>query len=82
MNFNTTTSVFGAEFTVDTSIDQPSIIYWNKQYYYPLGFNFKLYNRYGQLLTLGDDYTLDLSTINYAKVKVINSLYNGQTIIV
>lgn len=68
MGFNTTTSVFGAEFIADTTIDQPSVLYWNKEYYYPLGFNMKLYNIYGQELSLeAGDYTLDKSLKNYAK---------------
>lgn len=33
--FNTQTAVFKAEFTVDTSIDAPTIMYLNKEFYYP-----------------------------------------------
>jgi len=61
MGFNSTTAVFGAEYTVNTSINEPTVVYWNDRYYYPLGFNLKLYNRYGQLLVLEKDYELNLS---------------------
>lgn len=47
MGFNTTTSVFGAEFRVNTTIQEPSVVYWNDQYYYPQGFNFVLYDSRG-----------------------------------
>ena len=83
MGFNTSTAVFGAEFTVDTSIDQPSVLYWNQDYYYPLGFNFKLYNLFGQPLSMSaGDFSLDLSQKHYARFKILNQAFNGQTIIV
>jgi len=33
--FNTYTGVFKAEFTVDTSIDAPTVVYLNEEFYYP-----------------------------------------------
>jgi hypothetical protein len=42
MKFNSTNTNFEAYFTVDTSIEEPSVLFWSKDYYYPLGFNFKL----------------------------------------
>ena len=36
--FNTYTGVFRAEFTVDTSIDAPTVVYLNEQFYYPNSF--------------------------------------------
>lgn len=36
--FNTYTGVFKADFTVDTSIDAPTVIYLNKEFYYPKSF--------------------------------------------
>ena len=68
---------------MDTSIEEPSVLFWSKEYYYPLGFNFKLTDSQGNLLSMeAGDYKLDLSNINYAKFTVIKPSYNGQVLTV
>jgi hypothetical protein len=80
MKFNSTNANFDAKFVVDTSIQEPSILYWSKAYY-PLGFNFNLYDSKGTLLSMSSgDYSLDLSTTSYAKFTVLKSDLNGQTL--
>jgi len=37
MNFNTLTGTYKADFTVNTAIDAPTVIYLNEEYYYPNG---------------------------------------------
>ena len=80
MKFNSTNSNFDAKFTVDTSIQQPSVLYWSKAYY-PLGFNFNIIDAQGNSLSMeSGDYNLDLSTVNYAKFTVLKPSLNGQTL--
>ena len=77
MKFNSTNSNFDAKFTVDTSIQQPSVLYWSKAYY-PLGFNFNIIDAQGNSLSMeSGDYNLDLSTVNYAKFTVLKPTLNG-----
>ena len=80
MKFNSTNANFDAKFVVNTLIQEPSVLYWSKAYY-PLGFNFNLYDSLGNLLSMsGGDYSLDLSNTNYAKFTVLKSSLNGQTL--
>jgi hypothetical protein len=80
MKFNSTNANFDAKFVVNTLIQEPSIIYWSKAYY-PLGFNFNLYDSQGNLLSMSaGDYNLDLSNTNYAKFIILKSTLNGQTL--
>ena len=80
MQFNTESSNFESSFDVNTSIQQPSVLYYNSQYWYPNGFNIVLYNSYELPLTEGRDYTLDISQPNYLKFTIINSSLNGQSV--
>lgn len=42
MDFNSTTSAFVGEFTVDTSITAPTVTYLNSEYWYPNGYTYTL----------------------------------------
>lgn len=80
MKFNSTNANFDAKFVVDTSIQEPSVIFWSKAYY-PLGFNFKLFDSQGTHLSMSSgDYTLDLSSVSYAKFTVLKPSLNSQTL--
>lgn len=81
MNFNTSNANFVATFSVDTSIVEPTVIFWSQDYWYPQGFNTALYDEQGAILSMqGGDYKLDFSSRNYAKLTVINQKLNGQTL--
>jgi hypothetical protein len=78
MHFNTTNANFKTTFRVNTDIKEPTIIYSNQEYWYPQLYNFGLFDQNGKLLTLGNDYQLNFSVNNYAKVLVTNSALNNQ----
>ena len=61
LKFDYKTAQFTASFTVDTSVSQPSVIYWNDEYWYTNGINFSVTDASGTSLVQGTDYTLDLS---------------------
>jgi hypothetical protein len=42
-DFNTYTGEFKADFTIDTSVDAPSVMYLNKEFFYPHGYNVSLH---------------------------------------
>jgi len=42
MHFETTNSNLTAIYTVDTSIDAPTVLYLNTQYWYPDGYQYKI----------------------------------------
>lgn len=42
VTFNTKTSRFVANFVVNTDIAQPSVLYYNQQYYYQKGYVLKV----------------------------------------
>ena len=53
MQFSTETSNFESRFDVNTNIKLPSVLYYNKHYWYPNGINFVLYNSYDVPLVEG-----------------------------
>ena len=82
MEFSTESSNFEARYVVNTAIQQPSVLYYNPEYWYSTGFTLVLYSGFDQVLTEGKDYIVDLSQTNYAKFTVINQALNGQTLTV
>jgi hypothetical protein len=77
MTFNRTTAAFSASFKVDTSITEPTVIYWSQEYYYPQGFELVFTDSQGKRLNFDSDYKLDQSIVNYTKILVINPALNG-----
>lgn len=53
MEFSTESSNFEARFDVNTAIQQPSVLYYNQQYWYSTGFTLVLYSGFDQVLTEG-----------------------------
>lgn len=61
MNFNTSTASFVAQFSLDTSVNQCTLIYMNKQYYYPNDPAFKVTNLDSNtILKAESDYSIAL----------------------
>ena len=56
MDFNENNSHFSLTYTVDTSIDAPTVIYANQEYYYPTGYD--LYLKSGNKLVPTTSYAL------------------------
>ena len=84
MQFDVDSGNFESRFILDTTIAQPSVLYYNTEYWYPTGFNltlYKLYKGYEEVLP-ASAYTLDLSQPNYAKFTIINPALYGQLITV
>ena len=71
MSFNIDNGDFKSEFTVDTSIDAPTVIHTNKEFYYPKGIKAKV--------TPKDDSTEITINENSVSIKVNNPELNGQT---
>ena len=71
VSFNTHNGVFKSEFTVDTSIDAPTVIHTNKEFWYPKGVKAKV--------TPHDDSTEITYNDNSVSVKVNNPELSGQT---
>lgn len=59
-------------FAVDTSIKEPSILYWSREFWYTNGVSISLTDSQGNSLTEGTDYTLDLKDEPFAKLLVVN----------
>ena len=71
MHFNTNNGVFKSEFIVDTSIDAPTVIHTNKEFWYPKGIKVDV--------TPHDKNTIITYDKNSVSVKVNNPELNGQT---
>lgn len=56
-NFNMDTSEFNADFTVNTSIEAPTVLYLNKQYYYPNGVNIEFTDKQTGIQLRADQFT-------------------------
>jgi len=81
MQFDTETGNFEGRFVVNTNIDQPTILYYNSEYWYSTGFTLVLYNGQDDILS-ASDFTVDFSQPNYARFTLTNPSLNGQTITV
>ncbi|TNV80325.1 hypothetical protein FGO68_gene10517 [Halteria grandinella] len=80
MAFSVADASFKAQFRVNTGIQQPSVLYYSQEYWYPHGISVKITDTEGKGLDMYSDYTLDVSEANYAKITVINAKYNGQVL--
>lgn len=80
MKFDVSSVTFRASFTVNTSIPQPSVIYYSTEYWFPHGFSIKVTDGNGSGLAMYTDYSLDISEENYAKLRIINPKYDGTQI--
>jgi hypothetical protein len=80
--FNVKNGDFSASFVADTSIDQPSVVFWSQEFWYPQGLSMKLFDAAGKQSTLGADFTLDQSVANFSKFKITNPALNGQVVTV
>ena len=58
--FDMDSSDFTAEFTANTTIDAPTVIYVNQPYYYPTGYTYSL-------SATEDQMTVDISDNRYLK---------------
>lgn len=77
-NFNTKTAEFNARFVVDTSITEPTVIFWSQEFWYPQGFGMRLTDSNGKKLILDTDYSFNQHQGNYAKLLITNPSLNGQ----
>ena len=66
-------------FKVDTSILEPTVAYYNTQYWYPEGIDIELFDQSGNTLTEANgDFKLDLSTPQSVKITATKESLNGQ----
>jgi len=68
-------STFIANFTIDTSIDAPTELFFNQDVYYPEGYKLSLMVNGAPSLSM----TVDDSQKNYLKIKETNKAQNGKT---
>ena len=80
MKFNDTTSNFDATFKVDTSINAPSVLYWNTQYWYPSGISIVVTDSQGGMLTDDKDYVVDHTLGSQVHLTIVNTELNGTNI--
>lgn len=77
-DFDMDTANFEAEFTVDTSIQAPTILFASKQYYYPNGTDVSI-TVDGVTLT-EDQVVVDNSDENHFNITVTDQTLNGKTV--
>lgn len=81
VNFNKITKVLKATFTLDTTIQAPTVVYFNQEYTYISGITLSLLSSTGSVLVEGSDFTVDrASEDNYWKVQVTNEAYHKQSV--
>lgn len=80
MKFYDATLDFHARFVANTTIAQPTVLYLNEYYWYPNGYTIQLSSSTGRILAQGTDFTLNLTSSNYAKVQITNTMYNNKVI--
>lgn len=79
MKFYTSNRFFRAQFFVDTSITEPTNVYYNTEYWYTEGVDIRVFDQAGNTLSEANgDYKLDLTTSQQAKITVVKSSLNGQ----
>jgi hypothetical protein len=71
--FSMDSSDFTAEFTANTKIDAPTVIYVNQPYYYPSGYSYTLSVSNSQV-------SVDDSDSRYLKFQVTDPTLDGKTI--
>ena len=71
MNFETSNAEFTSVFTVNTSIKEPTVIYYSTEYWYPHGFDLIVSDATKNLIP-ETDYTLDQTKDNYLQIIVTN----------
>jgi endoglycosylceramidase len=72
VNYNRTTSILTATYEVDTSIEAPTVVYFNQEYTYNNGVRLSL-NVNGHSLVEGSDFDLDgTSQYNQLKIQINN----------
>ena len=74
MDFNENNCHFSLTYTVDTSIEAPTVLYMNQEYYYTTGYDLVL--KSGGQLVPTTSYSLKQSG-NFAEVIVTDTSYNG-----
>ena len=77
-NFNTYTGVFKADFTIDTTIDAPTVVYLNQQYFYPDGVVVSLHVD-GEKVN-ASQVQIDFSDTRYYTFQVTDELLNGKSL--
>lgn len=78
MNFNQDDSFFTGEFTVDTSIEAPTVIYTSAEFYYPRGKAVVLMANHVYLDA--SQYSLDDADANRYKFTITDKSLNGQLV--
>jgi len=78
--FNSTTGEFDAEFTIDTSIEEATIMYTSSDYWYPNGKDVTIAVD-GVVLT-AEQVVVDSSDVNHYKFTVKDESLNGKTLAV
>jgi hypothetical protein len=79
IKFNTTTGEFRASFTVDTSINAPTVIYTSDEYYYPNEYTMIVLNTVGQEIN-DSDVVIKQVKHNYIGFQIVNSKYDNETV--
>lgn len=80
MNFDTATSIFTATYTVDTSIDAPTVIFSHHDFYYHWGHTTEVYDSDGTRLTNGAGLNVTSVKPDYLGIQVVDPKYNGHTL--
>lgn len=78
MHFATETGAFTAKFTLEVTVDAPTIVYLNEDYWYPNGYDFHVFVEGVQAPSSA--YTIDVSNKKYLSIKFSETSYSGQTI--
>jgi len=68
--FSMETSHFVAEFTVNTGIDAPTVVFVNQPYYYEYGYNYDISGA-------GDAVEIDATDSRYLKLQIRDPKLNG-----
>jgi len=79
VNYNKITKVLNATFTLDTSVNAPTVVYFNQEYTYTSGINVTLLSSTGSALLEGADFSVDRESegVNHWRVQVTNKAFHG-----
>lgn len=76
--FDMDSGIFNAAITLDTSIEAPSVLYTNAEYYYPNGKEVSF--MVGKIALTEDQYTVEGLDQNYTSFTVTDKALNGQSL--
>ncbi len=79
VNFDTETAAFNATFIVDTSIAQPTLIFYSSEFWYPTGASFEITLDDGSILDPAD-FSLAYPSPNYASLQILEPTLSGRTV--